>query len=424
MLKLCAACNAVLESPYSGNVIQRWRSEGGRAYCISCWERLFRHFEEMKTPSTLMHDLIKLRYTGDGWLPNWPPHLISDEEMCDVFFRCTQDQVDRRGNPIGAYTYKGLFFLEYPLLDKCLNSETQVCPFCQRITFCINCQRCRRCHPRCLVGSNKAYSSLVKAIHYHITAFKQREFPEERMPDWIYSYMLRSVISINSDIPDIHDLICPLGVDNIDDYFEGDQSVACFRASDDWLRRAIGTPRYRFLPPLNYPYMWVEPGDANNTMGEFDWGDFDWENFNPDDYDFKCYPVEWGCPNIGCDCDNSKWGHEPSTGIIYPEGIAPAFETTTQTIDGEFDVDIRVHLSFDIMVHRDWIPPQVPDDIRELGINIRFYAERYTPANSETTLIRPLYISLRPSTMFGEPHVIKFTRINELNPARRREVIE
>lgn len=34
---------------------------------------------------SLVHDLIKIKYVREGYLPNYPYHLISDSEMCDAF---------------------------------------------------------------------------------------------------------------------------------------------------------------------------------------------------------------------------------------------------------------------------------------------------------------------------------------------------
>ena len=58
-----------------------------------------------------------------------------------------------------------------------------------------------------------------------------------QLPDWIYSYMLGSAISVYSDKLDIHDLIYPLGVDNIDDDFDAASSKACLSASRSWINR-------------------------------------------------------------------------------------------------------------------------------------------------------------------------------------------
>ena len=34
---------------------------------------------------SFVHDVIKIKYAREGYLPDLPYHLISDEEMCDAF---------------------------------------------------------------------------------------------------------------------------------------------------------------------------------------------------------------------------------------------------------------------------------------------------------------------------------------------------
>ena len=37
----------------------------------------------------LVHDILKIRYSDDGYLINYPPHLISEEEMFDAFMNAS-----------------------------------------------------------------------------------------------------------------------------------------------------------------------------------------------------------------------------------------------------------------------------------------------------------------------------------------------
>lgn len=141
----------------------------------------------------LIHDIIKIKYVNEGYLPNYPYHLISIEEMCDAFM--SSDNT-------------GYFFDSYPCLD---NSLTE------------------------------PYNQLVTVIRYYINELKEYTrsdaYNDYKLPDWVYSYMLGEVISINSDILDIHDLIYPLGVDNIDDIFDAKASIACYQVSKAWVNK-------------------------------------------------------------------------------------------------------------------------------------------------------------------------------------------
>lgn len=135
-----------------------------------------------------VHDLIKIKLTNAGYLMNYPYHMISDTEMCDAFLS---------GNT-------GYFYDAYPCLDSSLRTE---------------------------------YTNLVKAIKYHMHCLKTTKDDFYTLPDWVYSYMLGEVISVNSDTKDIHDLLVPLGVDNIDDEFTPEASVACSLTSKQWLKQ-------------------------------------------------------------------------------------------------------------------------------------------------------------------------------------------
>lgn len=37
---------------------------------------------------SFVHDIVKIKYSDEGYLPYYPYHLISDEEMIDAFIRC------------------------------------------------------------------------------------------------------------------------------------------------------------------------------------------------------------------------------------------------------------------------------------------------------------------------------------------------
>lgn len=139
----------------------------------------------------LVHDLIKIHLTESGYLMNYPYHMISDKEMCDAFMKD------------GA----GYFYDTYP---------------------------CPTGIDRGLIG---AYHTLEISIQYHLHLLKSSVDGSYVLPDWVYSYMLGTVISIHSNKLDIHDLITPLGVDNIDDEFDIRAYQACYDISRKWLRQ-------------------------------------------------------------------------------------------------------------------------------------------------------------------------------------------
>lgn len=138
---------------------------------------------------TLPNTLVKIRFVDYGYLPDYPYHLISISEMCDAFL---------------ADDGTGYFFDYYPLLDDSLHDE---------------------------------YTELVAGIRYHLNAAKTSQAEDPQLPDWIYSYMLGHVISSHSDTLDLHGLLEPLGVDNLDDVFTAAAQARCLAVSKTWLAK-------------------------------------------------------------------------------------------------------------------------------------------------------------------------------------------
>lgn len=130
----------------------------------------------------LVHDIIKIRYTDDGYLANYPYHMMSDREMFSAFM----------GNEVN-------FFLDnYPCMDKTND----------------------------VLKAN--YYQLALSICYYTA---MNEVAGQEIPDWVYSYLLGSTISINSDRLDIHDLNASLHTENADDAFTIASSSACMHES-------------------------------------------------------------------------------------------------------------------------------------------------------------------------------------------------
>lgn len=137
-----------------------------------------------------IHDIIKIKYVSEGYLPNYPYHMIDDEEMCSAFM----------------LNHSGFFYDNYGCLKDTLLD---------------------------------AHDLLVSAIQYHINQFLNTRNSTNiySIPDWVYGYMLGTVIGKNSDSLDIHDLISTLDVDNPIDEFGSPASIACYNVSQDWLRK-------------------------------------------------------------------------------------------------------------------------------------------------------------------------------------------
>ena len=151
-----------------------------------------------------------MKLIDNGYLPNYPYHLISDEEMVNAFLG--RKLVSAEDEPI-AYDLTGFFIDNYPAVPNPTSLVTTV---------------------------SQSYDNLILSIYCILQLYllyKAKNIIYE-IPDWVYSYMLGAVISVNSDKKDIHDVIKPLGVDNIDDDFDFDCEAACNAESLKWLRQS------------------------------------------------------------------------------------------------------------------------------------------------------------------------------------------
>lgn len=144
---------------------------------------------------SMTHTIIKINLSKEGYLPNLPPHLISDEEMCDAFLPKLTD---------GESSKPSYFYDNYPCISDTLSDD---------------------------------YHELVSCIDYHLNKLRDSVDSEYILPDWIYSYMLGAAVSVNSNVRDRHDLLVLLNLDNIDDEFTLETAVSCLSVSREWLHR-------------------------------------------------------------------------------------------------------------------------------------------------------------------------------------------
>lgn len=156
---------------------------------------------------SFIHDIIKIRYIREGYLPNIPPHLISDEEMIDAFM----------------HNETNFFSDNYPLV--CNSSVTR-----------------------------NAYLDLKNAIEQDLFLYQKSTSADKKLSDWVYSYMLGEVLGVNSEESDLHDLLVGLGCDNLYDVFTSEAQLACYRISKDWISKIPGRVR-----PARPPSLFGEP---------------------------------------------------------------------------------------------------------------------------------------------------------------------
>lgn len=158
----------------------------------------------------LIHDIIKIKYVEEGYLPNYPYHMISDEEMCRAFM-----------NESSADSDEGFFFDHYTVTDESLKED---------------------------------YSKLVATIRYYIDDLIQTKEDQYELPNWIYSYMLGVVISDTSDERDIHDVLVLMDLDNVNDEFTEQAKKRCLAISKKWIQKIPSDQRYVSIKQANGTY--------------------------------------------------------------------------------------------------------------------------------------------------------------------------
>jgi len=133
-----------------------------------------------------IHDIIKIKYINEGYLPNYPYHMITDKEMIDAFLK--EDE--------------GYLAINYPLLDSELQED---------------------------------YDALMDGIAECAHAYLN---DGTEIPSWVYSYMLGNTWSIYSDSADIAYLYELLNLPTeVYDTFGADLQPACLQVSKEWLSK-------------------------------------------------------------------------------------------------------------------------------------------------------------------------------------------
>ena len=136
---------------------------------------------------SFVHEIIKITYVREGYLPNYPYHLISDEEMINAFI----------------YNDINYFDSNYPCLYESLQDK-----YTELKNFILN-----------------IVAEYIKAPRTYI------------IPDWVYSYMLGAVIGPYSDLLDRHDLLVLMDMDNIADVYTEQAQAHTYAISTAWIQK-------------------------------------------------------------------------------------------------------------------------------------------------------------------------------------------
>ena len=171
---------------------------------------------------SLVNDTVKIKLVRQGYLKNYPPHLLSDEEMVEGFYKYFEDFYYK---PMKKEYENPSKVDPYPMISARQPGQED-----EMITYL-----------------DTLYDYIKKSCDEAITvARKQGE--DVIVDDWISSFMLGSAIGPKSDTRDIHDLLVLMNVDNIDDIFTRLASETCYRISKKWIAKTyLGTENKR--PP-------------------------------------------------------------------------------------------------------------------------------------------------------------------------------
>lgn len=148
---------------------------------------------------SLIHDVIKIKYIELGYLPDYPYHLISDAEMCDAFLHRDTD---------------GYSVFDPDTQISLYNSDIKVSGYFVDTYNLLSMKNCKQ-----YSNIQKCYVELIRAMLHYIDDLRSSFDTDYVLPDWMYQYMLGSVIHENSSEKDRHDSLVLFDSDNIDDAF-------------------------------------------------------------------------------------------------------------------------------------------------------------------------------------------------------------
>ena len=173
-----------------------------------------------------IHDIIKIMYVREGYLPNYPYHLIADDEMMFAFLHNkkkrnyidTSLSVSSWEEAISVFSqFRGYFMDRYmtPYLKRLVDD---MFPFDNDYYLAI------------VLFVNNIYSWCLQVTD---------ATSEVKLPDWVYSYMIGRVFGPKSDTQDLHDLFVLLDkvgmlgttIDNLDDEFTAAAGYGCYQVS-------------------------------------------------------------------------------------------------------------------------------------------------------------------------------------------------
>lgn len=222
-----------------------------------------------------IHDIIKIEYIRQGYLPDYPYHLISDIEMFNAFLvdelkidkesasKVKQNSSTLWESPKSYVTVHGLASFEFTHegdteLLVIRGSRSKLSQFNEMLGLNCECNVSPDCYfavnyPLLYDSLKEAYDELVDCLYYHIDTYLDSlsTVNTVMIPNWVYSYMNGAVIGVNSDQPDVHDFLVLLNLDNLDDVFTEQICRSCLDISKKWIDKLPPSKNVK-RPPTMY----------------------------------------------------------------------------------------------------------------------------------------------------------------------------
>lgn len=166
--------------------------------------------------SNYIHDIIKIKYTDLGYLPDYPYHLLSDSEMCDAFLpKAIPDDVELKDfnefvDDISCYFYDNY----YIHLTEDENAEDND-----------------------MLRIFGYYKTLTQNLKYWLDKCKANLNDSYTMPNWVYQYMNGTVLGEDRNVNDMHQFLVDIDDDNLDDEYNESIYQQCYNLSYKCLSR-------------------------------------------------------------------------------------------------------------------------------------------------------------------------------------------
>ena len=157
-----------------------------------------------------VNDTVKIKLVRYGYLKNYPPHLLSDEEMVEGFYKYFEDFYYK---PMKSEYENPAHVNPYSVISRTNNEDEVMLEYLDILYEYIK----TSCNSAIQVAKTQGEDLVVD--------------------DWIYSYMLGSVVGPKSDTRDIHDLLVLMNVDNIADIFTRIPSETCYKIRKKWIAK-------------------------------------------------------------------------------------------------------------------------------------------------------------------------------------------